>query len=261
LPTPISQVYYSYQDDIVVDSRVWDVLHGKTVVTSALILFLTVMLVLVGPLAPVSRTYAQLVETMTANASPNPAILGSLVTVSGSGFQPNCGPPGSGAPCIFEIIFVPGGGCGFAFADQLGVGGGGVGVLGFAPLTDGTFGNSFFATTNQYGAFSASIFLGDAFSAINYSIIGFDETHEFCIDPFTIVLQLCVIQFGVEQPDGVTSWLPGYGYPNLPPSSCPDMTEQYGDGSGVYGAMIVVHQFVQNRTFYIAPVTTIFTDT
>ena len=227
-------------------------MHGKTVVTSTLILFLTVMLVLVGPFAPVSITYAA-----SVNASPNPAILGSFVTVSGSGFLPNCGPPGSGSPCIFEIVFVPGGGCsGLLLGDQLGFGGGGMGVLGFAPEAPlFRFGNLFFVTTDSYGAFSLSILLGDTFSATNYSIRGFDGRNTFCIDPFTIVLQLCVIQLGVEQPDGVASWLPGYAYPDLLPSSCPDVTEQYIDGSGVYGGMIVVHQFVQNRTFFTEPIT------
>jgi hypothetical protein len=203
------------------------------------------MLVLAGPFAPVSRTYAPLFETKTANVSPNPAVLGSFVTVSGSGFQPNH---------VLDILFVPGGGCRFAFTDQLGSGGGGVGVLGFAPLTDGTFWNVFSATTNSRGAFSVSIFLGDTFSATNYGITGFDGRNEFCIDPFTIVLQLCVIQVGVEQPAGAVLWLPGYAYPDLLPSSCPDITEQY-DGSGVYGGMILVHQFVQNRTFYTEPMT------
>jgi hypothetical protein len=227
-------------------------LHGKTVVTSTLILFLTVMLVLVGPLAPVSTTYA-----VSTNASPNPAIWGSFVTVSGSGFQPNCG---AGSPCILAILFAPGGGCGLGafFADQLGSGGGGLGVLGFAPGPQGfltPFGILFFVTTDNNGAFSVSIFLGDTFSATNYSISGSDGTNTFCIDPFTIVLQLCVIQLGVEQPAGAVLWLPGYAYPGLLPSSCPDVTEQYIDGSGVYGGMIAIHQFVQNRTFFTEPIT------
>jgi len=205
------------------------------------------MLVLVGPLAPVSTTYAA-----SANASPNPAILGTFVTVSGSGFQPNS---------VFPILFAPGGGCsGLFFADQLGSGGGGVGVLGFAPDQEDPpfpFGNLFLVTTDNSGAFSVSIFLGDTFSATNYSIqgLGFDGVNTFCIDPFTIVLEICVIQLGVEQPAGAVLWLPGYAYPGLLPSSCPDVTEQYIDGSGVYGGMIVVHQFVQNRTFFTEPIT------
>jgi hypothetical protein len=228
-------------------------LLGKTVVTSTLILFLTVMLVLVGPLAPVSRIYAPLFETKTANVSPNPAFLGSFVTVSGGGFQPNCGPPGSGPPCIFEIIFVPGGGCTGLFRDQLGFGGSGVGVLGFAPLTDGTFGNSFFVTTDNYGVFSVSIFLGHTFSATNYSILGFDGKNEFCIDPFIIILQVCVIQVGVEQPAGAILWLPGYAYPGTPISQCENTTDVLGQD--VLDRTIVIQQFVQNRTFYLEPIT------
>jgi hypothetical protein len=229
-------------------------LYGRTVVASTLILFLTVMLVLVSPPAPVSRTYAQfpfIGTTKTANVSPNPAFLGSLVTVSGSGFQPNCGPPGSGAPCIFEIEFLPGEACRLVTTgDQLGIGGGGIGVLGFAPST-AFFGNLFYATTNSYGSFSLTVLLGDGFSDTNYSIVGFDGTNRFCVDPFTIILQLCVIQVGVEQPDGVVLWLPGYAYPDLPPSSCPDVTEQYSDGSD---GMLVFHQFVQNRTYVSGPI-------
>lgn len=229
-------------------------MHGKTVVTSTLILFLTVMLVLVGPFAPVSRTYAA-----SANASPNPAILGTFVTVSGSGFQPNCGPPGSGSPCLFVIVFTPGGGCGLRVVvagDQLGIGGGGMGVLGFGPSRFISFlGNFFFVTTDSSGAFWMSIRLDKTFSATNYSIVGFDGKNEVCIDPFTIVLEICVIQVGVEQPAGAVLWLPGYAYPDLLPSSCPEVTEQYVDGSGVYGGMIVIHQFVQNRTFFTEPTT------
>jgi hypothetical protein len=223
-------------------------LLGKNVVASVLILFLTVMLVLVSPLAPVSRTYAPFIgTTKTANVSPNPAFLGSLVTVSGSGFQPNCGPPGSGAPCIFEIEFLPGEACRLVTTgDQLGIGGGGIGVLGFAPSDLNVFFIHFYATTDSYGSFSVSILLDNMFSATNYSITGFDGANRFCIHPFTIILQLCVIQVGVEQPDGVVLWLPGYAYPDLPPSSCPDVTDQYGDGSG---GMFVLHQFVQNRTY------------
>jgi hypothetical protein len=109
-------------------------------------------------------------------------------------------------------------------------------------------------TTDNTGAFSVNIFLGDSFSATNYSILGFDGVNTFCIDPFTIVLQLCVIQVGVEQPAGAVLWLHGYAYPDLLPSSCPEVTERYVDGSGVYGGMIVVHQFVQNRTFFTGPI-------
>ena len=131
-----------------------------------------------------------------------------------------------------------------------------MGVLGFAPENSlFPFGNLFFVTTDSSGAFTVSIFLGDTFSATNYSIQGFDGVNTFCIDPFTIVLQLCVIQVGVEQPAGAVLWLPGYAYPGLLPSSCPEVTEHYIDGSGVYGGMIVFHQFVQNRTFYTEPIT------
>jgi hypothetical protein len=177
-----------------------------------------------------------------------------MVTISGGGFLPDCGPPGSGAPCFLVIEFLGGGGCGrVSVSDQLGIGGGGLGVLGFAPENSGSLFGAFFATTDKYGTFSLNILLGSMFSAINYSIVGSDGLHEFCIDPFTIILQLCVIQFGVEQPDGVTSWLPGYVYLDLPPSSCPDVTGQYVDGSGAYGGTIVFHQFVQNRTFSVSP--------
>jgi hypothetical protein len=240
------------------------VLHGKTLVGCTLILLLTVMLLLVDPFVPITRTYAPLLITpitKTANVSPNPGILGSYVTVSGVGFLPNCGPPGPGVPCVFEIVFTLGGGCGLGIAavgDQLGIGGGGMGVLGFAPKSFGPllpFGNLFFVTTDKFGAFSIGVFLGDTFSNTNYSIQGFDGKNTFCIDPFTIVLQLCVIQLGVEQPAGAVLWLSGYAYPDLLPSSCPEVTEQYIDGSGVYGGMILVHQFVQNRTFYTEPIT------
>jgi hypothetical protein len=76
---------------------------------------------------------------------------------------------------------------------------------------------------------------------------------ELSIDTWGILysqarVEMCTIQIGVEQPNGTVLWLPGYGYPDLPPSQCPDVTEYYIDGSGVYGGMIVIHQFNQTRT-------------
>ena len=62
-------------------------------------------------------------------------------------------------------------------------------------------------------------------------------------------LEICVIQLGVEEQNGAVSWLPGYAYPDLLPSHCPDKSEYYVDGSGVYGGMIVIHQFNQTRTY------------
>lgn len=222
-------------------------MRGKTVVTSALILFLTVMLVLVSPLATVSITYAA-----SPNASPNPAILGSFVTVSGSGFLPNCGPPGSGAPCIFVITFLPGGGCTLPFltlTDQLGTDGGGIGVLGFAPNFFFFVGNSFFVTTDSFGDFSMSILLDNRFSTTNYSIIGFDGKNKFCIDPFTIVtiIQLCVLQLGVEQPTGSVLWL-GYAYSSTPISQCENKTDVLGQD--VFDRTVMIHQFMLNNTVF-----------
>jgi len=159
-------------------------------------------------------------------------------------------------------MFIPGGRCGSGglLSDQLGSGGGGVGVLGFAPAQGGPpFGfNFFFVTTDNNGAFSVRIFLGDTFSATNYSIEGFDGQNLFCIDSFTVVLQLCVIQVGVEQPDGAVLWLPGYAYPNLPLSQCQNKTEYYLDPVWDPPRTVLFHQFVQNRTFFTESIATVF---
>jgi len=212
------------------------------VVVSGLILLLMAMLVLVSPLAPVSITYA----TASANASPNPAILGSFVTVSGGGFLPNT---------ILVIGFVPGGGCVLeVLGDQLGAGAGSMGVLGFAP-TALFLGIPFFTRTDNGGSFGMSILLNDTFSATNYSIIVFNgPNNRFCIDPFKIVLQLCVIQVGVEQPVSAVLWLPGYAYPDTPISQCQNMTQVLGQD--VLDRTIVIQQFVQNRTFFTEQQTT-----
>jgi hypothetical protein len=54
---------------------------------------------------------------------------------------------------------------------------------------------------------------------------------------------LCVIQLGVEEPNGTVSWLPGYGYPGLLPSQCQNKTEVLGQD--VLDRTIVIHQFNQ----------------
>jgi len=217
-------------------------LRAKSVIVSALILFLTVMLVLVSPLAAVEIPY-----TGSANASPNPAILGSFVAVSGGGFRPNT---------IVEITFRPGGGCALGFTDVVS-GGGGMGVLGFAPTGLPIVGITFLAITDNGGTFSKSIFLDNQFADTNYSILIVNGPNFFCIDPFKIVLQLCVIQVGVEQPPSAVLWLPGYAYPDIPISQCENITEVLGQD--VLGTTIVIQQFVQNRTFFTEQQTLAFT--
>jgi len=59
--------------------------------------------------------------------------------------------------------------------------------------------------------------------------------------------ELCVVQLGVEAANGTVSWLPGYAYPELPPSQCENKTEYYTD---VLGRTIVIHQFNQTRINY-----------
>jgi hypothetical protein len=53
---------------------------------------------------------------------------------------------------------------------------------------------------------------------------------------------VCVMQLGVQEPDGAVSWLPGYAYPGTPISQCQNTTEYYTD---VLGRTIVIHQFNQ----------------
>jgi hypothetical protein len=58
--------------------------------------------------------------------------------------------------------------------------------------------------------------------------------------------ELCVIQLGVQEPNGTVAWLPGYTYPGTPISQCQNRTEYYAD---VLGRTIVVHQFNQTRIY------------
>jgi len=60
--------------------------------------------------------------------------------------------------------------------------------------------------------------------------------------------RICVIRLGVEQTGGTVLWLPGYGYPDTPISQCQNMTEVLGQD--VLGRTIVLHQFMQNMTYY-----------
>jgi hypothetical protein len=59
---------------------------------------------------------------------------------------------------------------------------------------------------------------------------------------------LCVMRLGVEQTGWTVLWLPGYGYPDIPVSQCQNMTDVLGQD--VLGRTIVLHQFIQNRTYY-----------
>ena len=62
-------------------------------------------------------------------------------------------------------------------------------------------------------------------------------------------LQLCVIQLGVEEPNGTISWLPGYAYPGTPISQCQNKTDVLGQD--VLDRTIMTHQFIQNRTLAV----------
>jgi subtilisin family serine protease len=62
--------------------------------------------------------------------------------------------------------------------------------------------------------------------------------------------QICVIQLGVKQLNGSLSWLPGYGWPGLPASQCPEKFEYYNDPVWDPPRIIVFHQFNQTRNPY-----------
>jgi hypothetical protein len=80
--------------------------------------------------------------------------------------------------------------------------------------------------------------------------------HIFTVIPATILIEvvvevpfsICVIQLGVQESDGTIAWLPGYAYPDTPISLCQNMTEVLGQD--VLDRTIVLHQFIQNRTYY-----------
>jgi hypothetical protein len=76
----------------------------------------------------------------------------------------------------------------------------------------------------------------DLFSALNQPVAKEESVPQ--------TFQICVIQLGVKQLNGSLSWLPGYAYPSLPPSQCPEKVEYYAD---VLGRTIAIHQFNQTR--------------
>jgi hypothetical protein len=77
---------------------------------------------------------------------------------------------------------------------------------------------------------------------------GFSDIESFMVGTVVVVhWSICVIQLGVQQPNGTVSWLPGYGYPDSPISQCQNMTEVLGQD--VLDRTIVLHQFIINGTY------------
>jgi len=75
------------------------------------------------------------------------------------------------------------------------------------------------------------------------TLTGLDWAFEtFVTPPYSI----CVIQLGVQQPNGTVSSLPGYGYPDIPISRCQNETEVLGQD--ILGRTIVLHQYIENMT-------------
>ena len=69
-----------------------------------------------------------------------------------------------------------------------------------------------------------------------------------CTITVPVPYSICVIQFGVQESGGTTTWLPGYGYPGTPISQCENKTELAQDA---LGRTIVLHQFILNGTAYV----------
>jgi hypothetical protein len=63
----------------------------------------------------------------------------------------------------------------------------------------------------------------------------------------SVPLSICVIKLGVQVQNGTVAWPPGYAYPDTPISLCQNKTEVLQD---VLDQTIVLHQFIQNRTYY-----------
>jgi hypothetical protein len=57
---------------------------------------------------------------------------------------------------------------------------------------------------------------------------------------------ICVIQLGVEEPNGTVTWLLGYAYPGTPISECQSVTAVLG--GDVLGRTLISHQFIMNGT-------------
>jgi hypothetical protein len=57
-------------------------------------------------------------------------------------------------------------------------------------------------------------------------------------------IELCVIQWGVEEQNGTVSWWPGFAYLDVPISQCQDKTDYFTD---VLDRTIVIHLFNQTR--------------
>jgi hypothetical protein len=105
--------------------------------------------------------------------------------------------------------------------------------------------------------------LGAAFT-FNIPVIASDAPLATAIITTTVVIttttvvpenvSLCVVRLGIVRPSGTVLWMPGYGYPDLPPSQCQNKTEYYTD---VLGRTIEVHQFLQAMIVYTTVVVTI----
>jgi hypothetical protein len=70
-----------------------------------------------------------------------------------------------------------------------------------------------------------------------------------CSIVVAVPYSICVIQFGVQESGGTTTWLPGYTYPGTPISQCQNETGMIGQD--VLGRTIMFHQFILNGTAYV----------
>jgi subtilisin family serine protease len=87
----------------------------------------------------------------------------------------------------------------------------------------------------------------DLFSAVSMSCAIPAPPTPFEISAPLTPFEICVVQLGVQEQNGTVSWLPGYGWPGLPASQCPEKFEYYNDPVWDPPRTIVFHQFNQTR--------------
>jgi len=190
------------------------VLHGMKALGR-----LTVLLILVSfSLVSVKPAWALASLIIT----PNPVSPGVSIQVSGTGFLPN-------VPVLFVTLHSGSSCLSSPTADQQ-------------------------TSTDPSGNLVPVTFSTSGLTAGTYCIDtpGPGGAAQASLDVFTVVevpYSICVIQLGVQQPNGTVSSLPGYGYPDIRISECRNMTEVLGQD--VLGRTIVFHQFILNGTSFV----------
>jgi len=178
---------------------------------------IALVMMLLFVLANVGEAYAQ----PTVTVIPNPVILGASFQVSGTGFTPRYGVTVD----VWTTCFVG------------------------PPLLQSV------TEVDDSGGVGPVTFPNSGLSVGTYCVWIIDDNNVQGFGSFTVAptptlvhYSICVIQSGVQESGGTITWLPGFAYPDTPVSQCQNKTEVLGQD--VLGRTIMLHQFIENGTFY-----------